>query len=1043
MKNFTKLSIALFAFIGSFMPGYAQDGSNQVNCDDWAVYLADITGGDFTSIYAVDFADDAANLSLIATSEIEVHIAYNAANNLIYAVSNADGSYRTLDPHAENPEFSDAVTVDADIDRITMAAFNNDGKLIIGNSGSDLFYAIDVTSNMIEVFDSYAPIEGGDIAFDENGNPYMATKEGNGGLYAIVDAELGWDDLLIGDLPGNVTGMALSSSNQLLVSRQGASEFLIRELSGADNGETIDILLDGAPFQTSAGDMASGCADGNNNEDDCNYALYYKHIANGDNSANGLYGVTLNDDGTADVDFITAEGDNHIALSPDGSLIYMVGGSNIQTYEVSTGDFINDVSIFNGANGANLSNFPAAVADADGNVFIAGAGNNVWQVNPQTGEATNIANGIPVNGGDLIFAPTGDEGEDELWIITRNNNKFRKVLEPGVHFSVDVPEINGAAVLENGNVLLANGDQDGEDGFIEISLADGSIVATYDTELAIFNGDMAGGCTGNDQIISECYGLEILEFNQGTKTNGSPVEADRSDATKALGEPDRSNAAGGFVSLGDGGSITIGFAGLAINGPGADIRIWETSFSGDNCGAGGNESADIELSEDGVTWVSAGTICRDGEIDMGPLGLDFVALIRITSVVGTSSDGYDVDGIESIHGCEPPQVDLCEGENGSCYATEFSNFQQGGLIPGGGAISPARSIPENALGEPEGTDEMVFVSLGQGGHITFGFGGIVPNLEGDDITVVETTFGNPGCESFPEFADVYVSIDSVDFYFVGTVCKSDNSVDISDAEVELDCVRYVKVVNNDLLTTQAGDGFDIDGIIAIHNCANEPIEQDPFCTNETVYIEENLQNQPAFRLTAMGLYQECNGQLGRRWRIRNYSGSAAEVFYNFAGAPAQQGPFQLEDGETVLFTDAFFNQGDNTGATMRIFVDGEQVDVKAHGGSTKDLSECLPGGCPDAVEPVTQSQDIVAFDSYPNPTEGASQATFTTLVTTRTTLEVYDMNGRSVATLFNGIANAGQEYLLNFDGSGLPNGIYIYRLTTETETVVEKFMIAK
>jgi len=69
--------------------------------------------------------------------------------------------------------------------------------------------------------------------------------------------------------------------------------------------------------------------------------------------------------------------------------------------------------------------------------------------------------------------------------------------------------------------------------------------------------------------------------------------------------------------------------------------------------------------------------------------------------------------------------------------------------------------------------------------------------------------------------------------------------------------------------------------------------------------------------------------------------------------------------------------------------------------------------------------------------------TFETVVTERTLLEVYDMNGRNVSTLFNQVANAGQEYRIDFDGSALPNGVYIYRLTTENEVVVEKFMIAR
>ena len=83
------------------------------------------------------------------------------------------------------------------------------------------------------------------------------------------------------------------------------------------------------------------------------------------------------------------------------------------------------------------------------------------------------------------------------------------------------------------------------------------------------------------------------------------------------------------------------------------------------------------------------------------------------------------------------------------------------------------------------------------------------------------------------------------------------------------------------------------------------------------------------------------------------------------------------------------------------------------------------------------------LSSQPNPTDGISVVRFTTEKGTRATLEVYDMNGRNISTLFNQVANAGQEYRIDFDGSALPNGVYIYRLTTENEVVVEKFMIAR
>ena len=60
-----------------------------------------------------------------------------------------------------------------------------------------------------------------------------------------------------------------------------------------------------------------------------------------------------------------------------------------------------------------------------------------------------------------------------------------------------------------------------------------------------------------------CYGVEAFDFRQGPTSSGGMVSEDRSDPEKSLGEPDRSNANGGFVSLGQGGG-TRGFQGRKV-----------------------------------------------------------------------------------------------------------------------------------------------------------------------------------------------------------------------------------------------------------------------------------------------------------------------------------------------------------------------------------------------------------------------------------------------------------------------------------------------
>jgi hypothetical protein len=270
-------------------------------------------------------------------------------------------------------------------------------------------------------------------------------------------------------------------------------------------------------------------------------------------------------------------------------------------------------------------------------------------------------------------------------------------------------------------------------------------------------------------------------------------------------------------------------------------------------------------------------------------------------------------------GCAGVIIDECL-DVGECFATSADYVE--GTLSDGGSISPSRTDVNQALGQPEFVDELVFTSLGFGGSLTFEFDGAVINDEGPDLQIVEVSFGNPGCESYPEYADVSVSVDGDEFYYIGTVCKSDPLVDISNAQTDepLTCVYYVRVENNDELSTQAGDGFDVDGIIALHNCNNTAVE--------LVANQESLANH-------------------------------------------------------------------------------------------------------------------AQLSAYPNPSSGLSQAVFSLETSERATLEVYDMNGRLVQELFNGIAESGVEYRVDFDGLSLPNGVYMYRLTSESETIIEKFMIAK
>lgn len=83
-----------------------------------------------------------------------------------------------------------------------------------------------------------------------------------------------------------------------------------------------------------------------------------------------------------------------------------------------------------------------------------------------------------------------------------------------------------------------------------------------------------------------------------------------------------------------------------------------------------------------------------------------------------------------------------------------------------------------------------------------------------------------------------------------------------------------------------------------------------------------------------------------------------------------------------------------------------------------------------------------ALFSTPSPANERSVVSFTTPETTRVLLEMYATDGRLVQSLLNQMAEAHVEYNVQVDPAMLPNGLYLYRLTTEAGVVVNKFVVA-
>ncbi len=964
------------------------------DCENFqAFYVNHGSGVEGSDLYAVQFVGGDAVFTYETSVEFEAHIAYNEVDEIIYLV-NADGSFiRAYDPSSN--QFLGDLNLAAGINDLYAVVYDPQLELIyVGDAGDDEIYSINPNGDGSYNFYAEGPIQGGDLAI-QNGEMYLATRQGNK-LYQIVEGD---SPILIGDIPAEVNGMAAAKNGTDLITTNFDSDILT-QVSGGDASTvtSFQAILDGEPFTLNNGDFTSGCTDGNDDDVCEDFKLFY--LANGtvgvDNGT--VFELEINGGEAKLIERFNAGMAGHLAVNGENGDFYVIAasGAEIKTFDAA-GTLIQTSSI----DGLN-STYAMAWDPADNKVYVGSANaDKVYKLDPATGFYTVFAENVPVNGGDLVV-----RGDQVILIQRSGSGSIMYDITSGdeVFISNIATNVNGASETASGDVIVAHGggtsefiiyDENGAE--LETLLA----VDEFDQLFTLQNGDMAGACYSSNPV-EECeYTLFYSDDSNdgsGTDIYSMTINEDNTTSNTLLTTVDFASHG---IAYDNNGLLYI------VNTPAGSYIVWDVttnSLAGgpinmETAGGSNISQTPTAVYRDGVLYVGSaqtdkvyavnpatgiasellpadvggGDLLFDGNDDLWIVnrgqkrftnltGGGTFQIPALSNMLGAAlldngnfavangdlgSSIYEVDpvaeeitGVVYDTGLAQYWGDLTagcvQGESGEetpggCYASEIFEYAPGTKYSGG-VIDAIRTIGENALGEPEGTDEFVFASLGYGdgetdGFIILGFDGIVINGLGDDIEVIETSFNNPGCDAYPEYVDVYVSENGVDYYNAGTVCKSENTVDISDAEPEaghpLTAVTHVKLVTRVDLSTSP-DGFDVDGVIAIHNCEGE--------------------------VPAQAIVMDESNELGN-------------------------------------------------------------------------------------------AQSLLS--SFPNPVADQSTVTFTVYNNQRSTLAVYDMNGRLVETLFNQEAQANEEYRFNFNASNLPNGVYIYRLTTQNETVIDKFMIAR
>ena len=321
-----------------------------------------------------------------------------------------------------------------------------------------------------------------------------------------------------------------------------------------------------------------------------------------------------------------------------------------------------------------------------------------------------------------------------------------------------------------------------------------------------------------------------------------------------------------FFSLGFGGQMVLRSDEWVANGVGNDFTVFETTWGDPKCRPTNSEQALIEVSEDGINWITPGAItagiggsynaCYNGSFDISPLNK--IQFIRITdrtnpawNVRGDGVDGYDVDGITvnyvlPVTNSAPAPPPFCGYQQGvaSQYVGAVGNFPGRGIVAQRKDFSKANinesGFPTAAMTNPSLRDATSgtynFWSLGFGGWACLQLPYTVFDGPGAEFYSFETTWQNQPCPSYPEKANVSVSVDGINWSSPVLICKdalsipgTSNAIDLSSFGSGFSVVNFIKFEDATNPSDFGGgaDGYDMDNIV-IAQMPPPPPGQTPF-----------------------------------------------------------------------------------------------------------------------------------------------------------------------------------------------------------------------
>lgn len=116
----------------------------------------------------------------------------------------------------------------------------------------------------------------------------------------------------------------------------------------------------------------------------------------------------------------------------------------------------------------------------------------------------------------------------------------------------------------------------------------------------------------------------------------------------------------------------------------------------------------------------------------------------------------------------------------------------------------------------------------------------------------------------------------------------------------------------------------------------------------------------------------------------------------------------------------------------------KQVDLDGAISFTDPIEVVSPTGVKE-----TAPFEFVLKQNYPNPFNPETNIKFSVEHAGRATLEIYNLLGQKVATLFDDVVEAGFYHTVKFNGRNLASGVYFYRLESGYQADLKKLLLLK